>query len=151
MVGIGKPIDPLGGGGEQHSVAGLAGADGQPGGEVGFAGARSDGDRLQHLRAVLPCEVRVVAETHPLFGRLLTAKAFKRWNGALLLVVDLLDGSPGTIRADATDVLGAAQTAGLRCVLNPAGLRELHRLVRQLTASHGEHVITKTQVGSPRF
>lgn len=61
----------------------------------------------------------------------------------LLLVVDLLDGSPGTIRDDATDGLGAAQTAGLRCVLDPAGLRGLRRLVRQLTASHGEHVITK--------
>lgn len=116
-----------------------------------FPGAGSDGDRLQHLRAVLPCEVRVVAETHPLFGRLLAAKAFKRWNGVLLLVVDLPDGSPGTIRADATDVVGTAQTAGLGCVLDPAGLRELHRLVRQLTASHGEHVITQTQVGSPRL
>ena len=76
----------------------LAGTDGQPDREVGLAGARSEGDRLQQLRAVLPCEVRVVAETHPLFGRLLAAKSFKRWNGVLLLVIDLPDGSPGTIR-----------------------------------------------------
>jgi hypothetical protein len=80
--------------------------------------------------------VRVVSETHPLFGRLLAAKAFKRWNGVLLLVVDLPDGSPGTIRVDATDVLGAAQAAGPRSVLDPAGLRELHRLVCQLAISH---------------
>jgi hypothetical protein len=38
-----------------------------------LAGARSDSDRLQQLRAVLPCAVRVIAESHPLFGRLLTA------------------------------------------------------------------------------
>ena len=88
---------------------------------MAFAGAGSDGDRLQHLRAVLPCEVRVVAETHPLFGRLLAAKSFKRWNGVLLLVIDLPDGSPGTIRCDATDVLGVVES-GPRSVLDAAGL-----------------------------
>jgi hypothetical protein len=71
-----------------------------------------------------------------LFGRLLAAKAFKRWNGVLLLVVVLPDGSPGTIRADATDVLGPAEAAGPGAVLDPAGLRDLHRLVRQLATSH---------------
>ena len=91
----------------------------------------TEGDRLQQLRAVLPCEVRVVAETHPLFGRLLAAKSFKRWNGVLLLVIDLPDGSPGTIRCDATDVLGVVEP-GLRSVLDGAGLRALHRLVAQL-------------------
>jgi len=105
-VGLGQAGDPLAGGGEKDAVAGLAGPDGQPDGQVCFAGARSEGNRLQQLRAVLPCEVRVVAETHPLFGRLLAARSFKRWNGALLLVVELPDGSPGTIRADATDVFG---------------------------------------------
>jgi hypothetical protein len=71
---------------------------------VRLAGARSDGARLQHLRSVLPYRVRVTASTHPLFGQLLEASAFRRWRGVLLLVVGLLDGSPGTIRADATDV-----------------------------------------------
>ena len=80
--------------------------DRQPDGEMGFARSGSEGDRLQQLRAVLPCDVRVIAETHPLFGRLLAARSFKRWNGVLMLVVDLPDGSPGTIRADATDVCG---------------------------------------------
>jgi hypothetical protein len=89
---------------------------------MGFPDSDSEGDRLQQLRAVLPCEVRVVAETHPLFGRLLAAKSFKRWNGVLLLVIDLPDGSPGTIRCDATDVLGVVE-AGLRSVLDAAGLR----------------------------
>jgi hypothetical protein len=78
--------------------------------------------------------VRVVAETHPLFGRLLAAKSFKRWNGVLLLVIDLPDGSPGTIRCDATDVLGVVEP-GLRSVLDGAGLRALHRLVGQLAST----------------
>ena len=73
------------------------------------------------------CRVRseIAAGTHPLFGRLL-AKAFKRWNGVLLLVVVPPDGFAGTIRADATDVLGPAQEAGPGCALDPAGLAELH-------------------------
>ena len=86
------------GGGEVHAVTGLGGGTGQPDGQHGLPDAGSEGDRLQQLRAVLPCEVRVVAQTHPLFGRLLSAQSFKRWNGVLLLVVELPD-SPGTIRA----------------------------------------------------
>ena len=39
VVGGGEPVDPLAGGGEQHPVPGLAGADRQAGGEVGLAGA----------------------------------------------------------------------------------------------------------------
>ena len=38
-VGFGEPVDPFGSGGEQDAVAGLAGADGEAGGEVGLAGA----------------------------------------------------------------------------------------------------------------
>ena len=45
---------------------------------------------------------------HPLFGELLACSGFKRRNGVLLLVVELPDGSPGTVRADATDVFAAA-------------------------------------------
>ena len=117
---------------------------------MGFADPDSEGDRLQQLRAVLPCEVRVVAETHPLFGRLLAAKSFKRWNGVLLLVIDLPDGSPGTIRCDATDVLGVVEP-GPRSVLDGAGLRALHRLVGQL-ATRAEVGVSgvDAQVGSPR-
>ena len=142
--------DPVHGGGECDAVTRLGGLDRQPDREVGFAGAWSEGDRLQQLRAVLPCEVRVVAETHPLFGRLLAAKSFKRWNGVLLLVIDLPDGSPGTIRCDATDVLGVVE-AGLRSVLDAAGLRALRRLVGQL-ATRAEVGVSgvDAQVGSPR-
>jgi hypothetical protein len=112
--------------------------------------ADSEGDRLQQLRAVLPCEVRVIAETHPLFGCLLAAKSFKRWNGVLLLVVELPDGSPGRIRADATDVLGDCGQVDAVAVLNAAGLRELHRLAQRLLESRVAGFVDKGQVGSPR-
>jgi hypothetical protein len=113
-------------------MPGLAGPYTETDREVGLARAGSEGDRLQQLRAVLPCEVRVVAESHPLFGRLLPAKGFKRLNGLLQLTVLLPDGSPGTIRADATDVLGVVARSGPAVVLDAAGLRELHRLVTGL-------------------
>ncbi|MGH9058415.1 MAG: hypothetical protein ACRDZY_02705, partial [Acidimicrobiales bacterium] len=99
--------------------------------QSGLARPRSDSDRLQHLRAVLPAEVRVTAPTHPLFGRLLAANGFKRWQGELLLVVMLPDNTPGTIRADATNVLGdgAAPAASGETVLSVEGIRSLRTLV----------------------
>jgi hypothetical protein len=103
-------------------------------GDVALADADSDGDRLQQIRAVLPCEVRVVAETHPLFGRLLSALSFKRLSGVVHLVVDLPDGSPGTIRADATDVLGEPPARGPLMVLDGEGLRALHALAVRIGA-----------------
>jgi hypothetical protein len=99
---------------------------------VGFAGARSDGERLQHLRSVLPCGVRVTASMHPLFGELLEASGFKRWDGVLLLVVALPDGSPGTIRADATDVFASDPVEPTCLVLDGAGLHGLRVLVAGL-------------------
>jgi hypothetical protein len=98
---------------------------------VRLARAGSDSDILQHLRAVLPCEVRVTVSSHPLFGRLLDAGGFKRLDGVLLLVVQLPDDSPGTIRADATDVFGTvAETAS--AVFDVDGLQVLHELVGRL-------------------
>jgi hypothetical protein len=92
----------------------------------------------------------VIAETHPLFGRLLAARSFKRWNGVLMLVVDLPDGSPATIRADATDVFGVGGPQDAVSVLDAAGLRELHALVQRLCASRVAGILDKAQVGSPR-
>lgn len=80
-------------------------------------------DRLQHLRAVLPCEVRVIGEAHPLFGRLVRAASFKRWHGVLHLVIEFPDGSPGAIRADVTDVLGSVAADGPAVVVDAEGLR----------------------------
>jgi hypothetical protein len=83
---------------------------------------------------VLPCEVRVTSVRHPLFGRLLQAIGFKRWKGRLLLVVVLPDGSPGTIAADATDVLGDSRVETSAGVFTVEGLRELKALVEVLGA-----------------
>jgi hypothetical protein len=37
---------------------------------------------------VLPCEVRVISVTHPLSGRLVAARSFKRLDGVLYLVIE---------------------------------------------------------------
>jgi hypothetical protein len=76
--------------------------------------------------------VRVTAEVHPLFGRLLWASGFKRLGGVLHLVVTLPDGSPGTIRADATGVFGdGLEVQGMPAgtVLTVEGIRQLRVLV----------------------
>jgi hypothetical protein len=78
---------------------------------------------------VLPCSVRVTASAHPLFGELLAASGFRRFAGVMHLVVELPDGSPGTIRADATDVLAAAEPQVPGTVLDAAGVRALKVLV----------------------
>jgi hypothetical protein len=80
---------------------------------------------------VLPAEVRVTAATHPLFGRLLWASGFKRLGGVVHLVVVLPDGSPGTIRADATGVFGEERElpAEPGTVLTVEGIRQVRLLV----------------------
>jgi hypothetical protein len=107
-------------------------------GNVGLPDPDSDGDRLQHLRVVLPCEVRVTAVSHPLFGDVLVASGFKRWNGELLLVVGLPDGSPGTVRAEATDVFATPPVEPTPFVLDGEGVRRLHRLVVALQGQRGD-------------
>jgi hypothetical protein len=78
---------------------------------------------------VLPTEVRVTAETHPLFGQLLEATGFKRLGGVLHLVVMLRDGSPGTIRAEATNVFGEPAPVVGSTVLSVEGIRHLRAVV----------------------
>jgi hypothetical protein len=79
--------------------------------------------------------VRVTATTHPLFGQLVPARDFKRMGGVLFLVVVLPDGSPGTIRADATDMLGEVITEQIPLVMDADGLRVLRQLVTAGTAT----------------
>ncbi len=86
---------------------------------------------------MLPCEVRVTSATHPLSGRLVAARSFKRLNGVLLLVIELPDGSPGTIPAAATDVLGPGDAADRGVVLDAAGLRRLRGLALALAGGRG--------------
>jgi hypothetical protein len=108
--------------------------------------ARSDGDRLRHLRAVLPCSVQVTASAHALFAELLAASGFRRFTGVLHLVVELPDGSPGTIRADATDVLAAAQPQSAGTVLVAGGVRAL----RVLVTAMGDAGSLRLQCGSSK-
>ena len=76
---------------------------------------------------------------HPLFGQVLSASQFRRVDGVVFLVVELPDGSPGTIRADATslcsDVEEPAGSAGV--VLDAEGLRVLRALVVRLRDERG--------------
>jgi hypothetical protein len=97
----------------------------------GLAGADSAGDRLQQLRAVLPCEITVIDEAHPLRGERLRALSFRRRQGVLRLVVVLPDGTPGMVAADATDVFGDAGTvvAGVATTLSVDGVRRLRSLL----------------------
>jgi hypothetical protein len=120
-----------------HGAAPPDGDVAERAGQVGLADPDRDGDRLQHLRAVLPCEVRVISTAHPLSGRLVAARSFKRLNGVLLLVIELPDGSPGTIPAAATDVLGPVEAGGPAVVLDAAGWRRLRELAVVL-ASRGK-------------
>jgi hypothetical protein len=106
---------------------GEGGADGD-----GLAGADSGSDRLQHLRAVLPCEVGVVDEAHPLCGERLKAVSFQRRRGALRLVVVLPDGTPGMVLASATDVFGFPDSEALTraaTTLSVEGVRRLRARV----------------------
>ncbi|MGI8946694.1 MAG: hypothetical protein ACR2FV_01690 [Ornithinimicrobium sp.] len=76
--------------------------------------------------------MRVTSASHPLFGHLLAAHHFRRVDGVVFLVVDLPDGSPGTVRVDATDVLGAPVSEPVVTVLDGEGLRVLQALVARL-------------------
>ena len=67
----------------------------------------------------------------------MAARSFKRLDGVLLLVIELPDGSPGTIPAAATDVLGPADPVGPAVVLDAAGLRRLRALAVALGGRDG--------------
>ena len=71
--------------------------------------------------------------THPLHGCRLRAYAFRHVDGVPHLKVELPDGMPGLVAADATDVFGAEQAvAGTGLILDGAGLRHLHAVVIRL-------------------
>jgi hypothetical protein len=58
---------------------------------------------------LLPCEVVVTALAHPLCGCRVRAYAFRHVDGVPHLKVELPDGMPGLVAADATDVFGAGR------------------------------------------
>jgi hypothetical protein len=82
---------------------------------------------------LLPCEVVVVAVTHPLHGCRLRAYAFRHVDGVPHLKVELPDGLPGLVAVAAVDVPGSEQAvAGVGLILDGAGLRGLHAVVVRL-------------------
>lgn len=85
--------------------------------------------------------MRVIAESHPLFGRLLDASSFKRLSGVVHLVVGLPDGSPGTIPAAATNVFGEPDgdvaDPPSATVLDVEGVRALRALLQPRSRQHG--------------
>jgi hypothetical protein len=106
---------------------------------------------LQRLREVLPCQVRVTARSHPLCGRALLARGFRRLRGELMLAVLLPDGSAGTVPAAATDVLGEQPQAepGPGAVLTAEGARRLRALL--VAKSRGSRRSRGTAAARPRL
>ena len=87
----------------------------------------------------------MTSPVHPLFGRVLPASGFKRWNGDLLLLVVLPDGSSGTVPADATDVLGTSQSEAVTSVLSVEGVRRLRLLLATLGPPGRSPKVTRTR------
>lgn len=89
----------------------------------------------------------MTSPVHPLFGRVLPASGFKRWNGDLLLLVVLPDGSPGTVPAEATDVLGTSQGEAVTSVLSVDGVRRLQLILGDDLTSTNSCPATMTFAG----
>ena len=101
--------------------------------QAGLVVLDQEGDRLRRFRALLPCEVVVTAVTHPLYGCRLRAYAVRHVDGVPHLKVELPDGMPGLVAAEATDALGAEPGgAGAGLVLDGDGLRRLRAVVMRL-------------------
>jgi hypothetical protein len=82
---------------------------------------------------LLPCEVVVTAVTHPLHGCRLRAYAVRHVDGVPHLKVELPDGMPGLVAAEATDALGADPAGvGAGLLLDGDGLRRLRAVVMRL-------------------
>jgi hypothetical protein len=76
--------------------------------------------------------VVVTAVTHPLHGLRLRAYAVRHVDGVPHLKVELPDGMPGLVAAEATDALGADPAGDAGLVLDGDGLRRLRAVVVRL-------------------
>jgi hypothetical protein len=77
--------------------------------------------------------VVVTAVTHPLYGCRLRAYAVRHVDGVPHLKVELPDGMPGLVAAEATDALGVEPGGtGTGLVLDGDGLRRLRAVVMRL-------------------
>ena len=147
--GLAESFDDLAGHAAEDPFGPLAGERFGFGAALGVQGVRDFSEllvtpaTLQHLREVLPREVCVTARSHPLCGRVLMARGFRRLKGELMLAVVLPDGSAGTVPASMTDVFGDLPVASqlrsagdvsqasepLGVVLTAEGVRRLRALL----------------------
>lgn len=74
---------------------------------------------------------------HPLAGRVLMARWFKRIDGVVVLGVELPDGSAATVPAEVTDVFGVVPAGGPVLVLDAEGVRALRVLTARLLGNAG--------------
>ena len=81
----------------------------------------------------------MTASWHPLWGRALLARSFRRLKGELMLAVVLPDGSAGTVPVVATDLLGEQPQAGRGAgtVLTAEGVRRLRALLEARSRGSG--------------
>jgi hypothetical protein len=100
------------------------------------------GDTLQLVRDRLPCEVRLVAATHPLAGQVVRAHHVYRRKYRLWLVVTLPDGGGASVLVEDTDLLPRDEpTEGVTEGGGPAGTLlsvEGVRRLRKLLAARAE-------------
>jgi hypothetical protein len=90
-------------------------------------------DRLQHIQAALPADVRLTSRRHPLVGKLVRVESAHRWNGNIWLVVMLPDGHPGRVRVEETELSGADPLGEMATgTLSLEGLRSLRAHVARL-------------------
>jgi len=90
-------------------------------------------DRLQHIQAGLPADVRLTSRRHPLVGELVRVESAHRWNGSIWLVVMLPDGHSGRVRVEETELSGADPLGELVTgTLSLEGLRSLRAHVARL-------------------
>ena len=130
-AGLGAAVPGLAGGAAARYLP--PGQRLDPGVQQRLVALDQEGDRLRRFRALLPCEVVVVAVTHPLHGCRLRAYAFRHVDGVPHLKVELPDGLPGLVAVEAVDVPGSEQAvAGAGLILDGAGLRGLHAVVVRL-------------------
>ena len=81
----------------------------------------------------------MTASWHPLCGRAMLARSFRRLKGELMLAVVLPDGPAGMVAAVATDVFGEQPRAGPGpgTVLTADGVRRLRALLEAKARSRG--------------
>jgi len=129
--GLGPAVPGLAGGAAGRHLP--SGQRPDPGMQQRLVLLHQEGDRLRRFRGQLPCEVVVTAVTHPLHGCRLRAYALRHVDGVPHLKVELPDGMPGLVAAEATDALGADPAgAGAGLVLDGDGLRRLRAVVVRL-------------------